>query len=81
MKSKLMSTVMAIFVLLSVSACGGYYKVKDPTTDNVYYTKDLKQKNGTVMLKDANTGSMVTIQNSEVTEINKEEVKANTKKE
>jgi len=32
-------------------------------------------------LKDAKTGSTVTLQNSEVTKINKEEFKANTKKE
>ena len=78
----LLTTAMVIFVLLGVTACGGgYYKVKDLGSDNIYYTKDLEQNKGSVVLKDANTGSTVTLQNSEVIEINKEEFNANTKKE
>lgn len=73
---------MALFILLFLTACGGsYYKVTDPATDKVYYTKEVKQeKGGAVKLTDANTGSMVTLQNSEVSEINKEEYNANTPK-
>lgn len=73
---------MALCILLLVAACGGgYYKVTDPATDKVYYTKEVKQeKSGAVKLIDASTGSMVTLQNSEVTEINKEEYNANTPK-
>ena len=74
--------VTALFILFVLTACGGgYYKVTDPATDKVYYTKEVKQeKGGAVKLMDANTGSMVTLQNSEVTEINKEEYNANTPK-
>ncbi|MDX2455084.1 hypothetical protein [Desulfosarcina sp.] len=83
MKNKLISTVLAIFFLIGITACGGgYYKVKDTSTDKMYFTNKLeKETGGAVKLKDANTGSEVTLQNSEVTEINKEEFKANTKKE
>ena len=83
MTRKLITIVLALFFLAGILACGGgYYRVKDPATGTTYYTKDLKeQKGGAVTLKDANTGSTVTLQNSEVTQINKEEYKANTKKD
>ena len=82
MKSKLLSTVLAIFILIGITACGGYYMVKDPATDKTYYTdKIIEEKGGAIKLKDANTGSEVTLQTSEVTKINKEEFKANTKKD
>jgi hypothetical protein len=81
MKSRILITVLTIMVFLSLVGCGGsYYKVKDPTSGTMYYTKDIKQKDSSVILEDANTGSTVTLQNSEVTEINEEEFKANTKK-
>jgi hypothetical protein len=83
MKNIILATALTILVIFGLSACGGgYYKVVDPTTDKTYYTKDLDEdKGGAIKIKDANTGSTVTLQNSEVTEINKEEFKANTKKE
>lgn len=83
MKNIILTTALVILVVFGLSACGGgYYKVMDPATEKTYYTKDLKEeKGGAIKIKDANTGSTVTLQNSEVTEINKEEFKANTKKE
>ncbi len=83
MKNMLLTAALAITIVFGVTACGGgYYKVVDPATDKTYYTKDVKEeKGGAIKIKDANTGSTVTLQNSEVTEINKEEFKANTKKE
>ena len=82
MNIKRIKIAMAFIVLLILTACGGsYYKVTDPATDKVYYTKEVKQeKGGAVKLMDSNTGSTVTLQNSEVTEINKEEYNANTPK-
>ena len=83
MKKIFLTTALAILVVFGLSACGGgYYKVVDPATDKTYYTKEIREeKGGAVKIKDANTGSSVTLQNSEVTQINKEEFKANTKKE
>jgi hypothetical protein len=81
MKSKLMTIVLVIFFCLGISACGSYYMVKDPSTGNTYYTEKVnKEKGGAVKFKDANTGGDVTIQNSEVTEIPKEEYNKNTEK-
>lgn len=78
-----MAGILALLTLIGISACGGgYYRIKDPATDKTYYTTKIEEeKGGAIKLMDANTGSTVTIQNSEVTQINKEEFKANTKKE
>lgn len=83
MKKKLLTAAMIIGVLLCVAACGGgYYKVKDLNTEKTYYTKQIDQiENGAVKFEDPQTKSILTIQNSEVTAINKEEFKANTAKE
>ena len=58
-----------------VGGCGPtYYRVTDPTSNRTYYTTELKhQKGGSVRLKDAGTGKTVTLQNSEVTTVKKEE--------
>ena len=81
MKSKLMTIGLLIFLCLGITACGNYYMVKDPSNGNTYYTEKVsKESGGAVKFKDANTGSDVTIQNSEVTEIPKEEYKKNTEK-
>ena len=66
MKKRLLSLGVALLLLVGLSACGSYYRVTDPTTGSTYYTSDIKkQKGGAVELKDANTGSSVTLQNSE----------------
>src|SRR4051794_34099285 len=60
--------------LLLAGGCASYYKVTDPTTGKSYYTQELKrQDNGATTLKDAKTGNVVNIQNSEIDEISKEE--------
>ena len=60
--------------LLMLCGCTTYYKVTDPTTGKTYYTTELKRKgNGSATLKDGRTGNSVSIQNSEVAEISKEE--------
>ncbi len=53
--------------------CSSYYKVSDPGTGKVYYTKDIKKRSGSIEFKDASTGNKVTIQNSEVSKIKKKE--------
>ena len=66
-------TAMCLAALMA-GGCTSYYKVIDPSTNKTYYTTELRRKdNGATTLKDARTGNMVTIQNSEVEPINKEE--------
>jgi len=83
MKNIFTNASLAMLIIFGIIACGGgYYKVIDPATDKTYYTKKIhEEKGGAIKLEDANTGSTITLQNSEVTQINKEEFKANTKKE
>jgi hypothetical protein len=57
-----------------LSGCTSYYKVTDPTTGKVYYTTQLDHKSsGAATLKDARTGNKVSLQNSEVQKVNKEQ--------
>lgn len=69
--------VVGLCVGLLVVGCASYYKVTDPQSGNAYYTQDIDNvKGGAVKIKDARTGSIVTLQNSEVKEISKKEYKA-----
>lgn len=78
--------LIVIFTILLLgtiflSGCTSHYKVKDTQSGSVYYTTEVdRSRSGSVKFKDANTGSEVTLQSSEVSEINEEEYKANTKK-
>jgi cytochrome c553 len=69
--------VVSLCVGLFVISCGAYYKVTDPVSGKVYYTGEIDRVKGdSVKLEDCRTGNPVTIQNSEVKEISKEEYKA-----
>jgi len=62
--------VMALCAGLLVTACASYYRVVEPQSGRAYYTQDVKQeRGGAVKFKDAGSGAVVTIQNSEVKEI------------
>jgi hypothetical protein len=65
------------FWLLFGCAGKGYWMVNDPYTKNVYYTQKLDfLTSGAVAFTDAQTGKMVSIQNSEVKKITEDEFKA-----
>jgi hypothetical protein len=70
-----MSTLRALVVLLltvSLAACAHYYKVTDPATGKSFYTEDVKRNGSAVEFKDAQSGGVTTLQNSEVLEIDKQ---------
>jgi hypothetical protein len=73
------SLYVVLAAALFTGGCGGnYYRVTDPSTGNVYYTQDVKNKSGgAVIIKDAATGDMVTLQNSHVTKVSKETYETN----
>ncbi len=84
MKKNLLTISLALFISGGIIACGSgyYYKVVDPSSGKTYYTKKIsEEKGGAIKLEDAASGSTVTIQNSEVTKIDRTEFNANTKKE
>ena len=73
---RLMGLVLGFLLLFG---CGGktYWMVNDPYTKNVYYTQKLDfLTSGAVTFNDAQTGKMVSIQNSEVKKITEDEFKA-----
>ena len=76
-----MTLVLIVMMVIGITGCGTYYMVKNPATGDIYYTDKIdEEKGGAVKFKNADTGSVVTIQNSEVTEIDKETYKINTLK-
>jgi uncharacterized protein YdeI (BOF family) len=77
-KSMIRAVALAGGVAL-LSACTNYYQVTDPTTGKTYYTTQPEQKSsGATELKDARTGSTITIQNSVVSQISKDTFTAAT---
>lgn len=77
MKQKVLAILLAMFFLVAIMGCGGYYMVKDPASGNVYYTTKIKdEKGGAIKFKDEKTETSVTLQNSEVKQIPKKEFKS-----
>jgi hypothetical protein len=66
-----------------LAGCGGnYYRVNDPAGDRQYYTSDIEKTTaGAITFKDEKSGSVVTLQSSEIKEISKDEFKAAVKPE
>lgn len=69
--SMLRTFVVALAVIVCVGCAGSYYKVTDPGSGKVFYTEEVKRNGSAVEFKDAATGGVVTLQNSEVTQIDK----------
>lgn len=68
------TAIVACSLLVWAAGCENYYKVTDPTTGKTYYTKNLdQQRSGSASLTDARTGNRVSIQNSEVAKVTKQE--------
>jgi len=69
--------VVGLCVGFLVVGCATYYKVTDPQSGKAYYTQKIDNvMGGAVKVMDARTGSVVTLQNSEVKEISEKEYKA-----
>jgi len=65
------------FALAVIGCASHYYKVTDPQSGSTYYTQEIENlKGGAVKLKDARSGSLVTLQNSEVKEISSQQYEA-----
>ena len=78
MSSVRVLVVVLAAVLFAVGCGGSHYKVSDPSTGNVYYTQKVKKHgSGAVTIQDAATGDDVTLQNSQVTKVSKEEYETN----
>ncbi len=68
--------IVSLCVGLLVGGCATYYKVTDPESGKEYYTQKIDNvRGGAVKMMDARTGSIITLQNSEVKEISEKEYK------
>ena len=83
MKKTNIALWMLCGMIALVAGCGGtYYRVNDPAGTRVYYTTDIdRTKSGSVTFTDEKSGSVVTLQSSEVKEISKDEFKTAVKPE
>ena len=71
------SLVTLLVLSLGAVGCTSYYIVRDPGSGATYFTTDYDQKeSGAVTLEDEKTGAHVTIQSSEIREVDKDEYKA-----
>lgn len=60
-----MFAVVAVAVFC-VACAQNYYKVTDPGSGKVFYTEEIKRNGAAVEFQDAQTNSVVTLQNSEI---------------
>ena len=73
MKTIKSTFIWLILAVIFLAGCN-YYRVTDPATSRVYYTRDVqKLSGGAIRIKDEKSGNEVTLQNSEVQKIEKEE--------
>jgi hypothetical protein len=71
--------IAAVLVVAAVAltGCTSYYKVTDPESGKTYYsTKVTQLKDGATKLEDERSKTEVTIQNSQVQKITKEQYEA-----
>ena len=74
MRLSQMIVLGAVMLAFALSGCTSYYRVSDPTGNKEYYTTDVDNiRGGAIKITDERTGSVVTLQSSEVKEITKEE--------
>jgi len=66
-------TLAVVLVTILFAGCAHYYKVSDPSTGKTYYTEEVKRNGSAVEFKDAQSGSVMTLQNSSVADIDKQE--------
>jgi hypothetical protein len=70
-----MKNYMVVIVLCVIVFCGcaPHYRITDPSTDNVYYARDIKKlSGGAIRLEDEQSGQTVTLQNSEIEKVPEE---------
>jgi len=65
---------------VSLTGCGSYYLVRDPSTGNTYYTTDVDRAGdaGSVRFTDEKTGKVVTLPTSEVKKIDEYQYRSAT---
>jgi hypothetical protein len=67
-----------VLLVVAVGGCASYYKVTEPASGKEFYTNEVSRKIGgsAIEFKDAKTGAITTLQNSQVLEIDKKTYEA-----
>lgn len=74
MKKVCCMILLSVVLLYILGGCASYYRVTDPRTEKVYYTKDIDKKSGgAIVIKDKRTNKKITLQDSEIEKISKED--------
>jgi outer membrane murein-binding lipoprotein Lpp len=82
MKTRIMALGILCVMAGLLAGCGNYYRVNDPAGDRQYYTSEIEQtRTGAITFKDEKSGSVVTLQSSEIKEISEDEFKSAVKPE
>jgi hypothetical protein len=77
MKRKALLLVLAGLGLLSLAGCA-HYVITDPLSGKTYFTEDIDDTgDGSIQFVDAKTGKLVTLQSSEVKEIDRDDFNTN----
>ena len=65
--------IIMTLCVLCFCGCSPHFRVTDPSTDNVYYTRDIKKVGGgAIKLEDERSGKTVTLQTSEIEKVPEE---------
>jgi hypothetical protein len=75
LKDKKIVYIILVAAFLT-AGCASYYKIADPVTGNLYYAEKVEREGRTAVFKDARSGALVRIQNSEVSEVSKKDFQA-----
>ena len=68
---RIVTLTLAFLSLALITGGATYYKIHDPTTGIDYYTTEYDvEEGGGVSFRNDKTGSQVTLQNSEISEVN-----------
>jgi hypothetical protein len=77
MKKGMLLYCLLVVCMLLILGCASYYKIVDPVSKKVYYTDSLSSKSsGVIQFHDKISGSEVTLTQSEVLEITKDQYQA-----
>ena len=69
-----MKRILLLALIAILPCCRGYYRVYHPSSDKTFYTTKIEgKKSGAIEFEDAATGDDVTLSDSAVREISKEE--------
>jgi hypothetical protein len=76
-RSTIFTGILGAAMLFATTGCTSYYKVTDPTTGRSYYATGVENlSSGATRLTDERTKTEVTIQNSQVEKITKDQYEA-----